>query len=107
MGRKNKPKKTSAKKERYMKFRKEKPSVLTINPPDFTEEQMKERRVDELNKLTELEIQRLIKGVGFYRKFCCFSRVYLRYFSRNKNFFTCPDTISFLFRGGRYRNDRD
>jgi len=47
MGRKNKPKKTSAKKERYMKFRKEKPSVLTINPPDFTEEQMKERRVDE------------------------------------------------------------
>ena len=47
MGRKNKPKKISAKKERYTKFRKEKPSVLTIAPPELTEEQMKERRLDE------------------------------------------------------------
>ena len=30
-----------------MKFRKEKPSVLTIAPPELTEEQMKERRLDE------------------------------------------------------------
>ena len=47
MGRKDKPKKISAKKERYIKFRKEKPSTLTIAPPDLTEEQIKERRFDE------------------------------------------------------------
>lgn len=47
MGRKDKPKKISAKKERYMKFRKEKPSVLAISPPEFTEEQIKERRLDD------------------------------------------------------------
>ena len=47
MGRKDKPKKISAKKERYMKFRKEKPAVLTIAPPELTEEQVKERKLDE------------------------------------------------------------
>lgn len=47
MGRKDKPKKISAKKERYMKFRKEKPSNLTIAPPELTEEQIKERRLDD------------------------------------------------------------
>ena len=47
MGRKDKPKKISAKKERYAKFRKEKPTNLTIAPPDLTEEQVKERRLDE------------------------------------------------------------
>ncbi|MBI2557952.1 hypothetical protein HYW20_01410 [Candidatus Woesearchaeota archaeon] len=47
MARKNKPKKISAKKERYAKFRKEKPSTLTIAPPDLTEDQAKERRLDE------------------------------------------------------------
>jgi len=47
MGRKDKPKKISAKKERYMKFRKEKPTMLTMSPPEITEEQMKERRLDE------------------------------------------------------------
>ena len=47
MGRKDKPKKISAKKERNIKFRKEKPSTLTIAPPDLTEEQIKERRFDE------------------------------------------------------------
>ena len=47
MARKDKPKKISAKKERYMKFRKEKPSMLTIAPPELTEEEVKERRVDE------------------------------------------------------------
>lgn len=47
MGRKDKPKKISAKKERYMKFRKEKSTMLTMSPPDITEEQMKERRLDE------------------------------------------------------------
>ncbi|MBI2654586.1 hypothetical protein HYX02_07330 [Candidatus Woesearchaeota archaeon] len=47
MGRKDKPKKISAKKERYMKFRKEKPTMTAIAPPDLTEEQIKERRTDE------------------------------------------------------------
>ena len=47
MGKKDKPKKISAKKERYMKFRKEKPSMLTITAPDLTEYQIKERRLDE------------------------------------------------------------
>ena len=47
MGRKDKPKKISAKKERYAKFRKEKPTMLTMSPPDLTEEQIKERRLDE------------------------------------------------------------
>ena len=47
MGRKDKPKKISAKKERYLKFRKEKPSVLTVSIPEITEEQVQERKVDE------------------------------------------------------------
>ena len=47
MGRKDKPKKISAKKERYMKFRKEKPSMMTVAPPELTEEQVRERRLDE------------------------------------------------------------
>ena len=47
MGKKDKPKKISAKKERYMKFRKEKPSMMTVAPPELTEEQVKERRLDE------------------------------------------------------------
>ena len=47
MGKKDKKKKISAKKERYAKFRKEKPSNLTIAPPELTEEQVKERRLDE------------------------------------------------------------
>jgi len=47
MGRKDKPKKISAKKERYAKFRKEKPTMLTMTSPELTEEQIKERRQDE------------------------------------------------------------
>ena len=47
MARKDKPKRISAKKERYMKFRKEKPSMMTVAPPELTEEQVKERRLDE------------------------------------------------------------
>ena len=47
MGRKDKPKKISAKKERYAKFRKEKPTMLTMAPPELTDEQIKERRLDE------------------------------------------------------------
>lgn len=44
---KHKTKKVSAKKERYAKFRKEKPTMLTMAPPDLTEEQIRERRMDE------------------------------------------------------------
>ena len=47
MGRKDKPKKISAKKESYAKFRKEKPTMLTMTSPELTEEQIKERRQDE------------------------------------------------------------
>ncbi|MBI3035852.1 hypothetical protein HYY71_06035 [Candidatus Woesearchaeota archaeon] len=47
MARKDKPKKISAKKERYAKFRKEKPTMLTMASPELTEEQMKEKRQDE------------------------------------------------------------
>lgn len=45
---KNKPKKVSVKKERYAKFRKEKPGALNISMPDLTEEQQKQKREDEL-----------------------------------------------------------
>ena len=47
MGRKDKPKKISAKKERYAKFRKEKPAMLTMSPPELTEDQVKDRKQDE------------------------------------------------------------
>ena len=47
MGKKKKAKKVNAKKERYAKFRKEKPSTLTIAPPDLSEEQVQVRRMDE------------------------------------------------------------
>ena len=45
---KDKPKKISAKKERYAKFRREKPSSLTVTMPELTEEQVKQRRTDQL-----------------------------------------------------------
>lgn len=44
---KKRAKKVSVKKERYARFRKEKPTMLTMAPPDLTEEQIKERRADE------------------------------------------------------------
>jgi hypothetical protein len=44
---KNKPKKVSIKKERYAKFRKDKPGVLNITMPDLAEEQVKQKREDE------------------------------------------------------------
>ncbi len=47
MGKKKKVKKISAKKERYAKFRKEKPATLTISPPELSEESMQQRRLDE------------------------------------------------------------
>jgi len=47
---KNKPKKVSVKKERYSKFRKDKPGVLNITMLDLLEEQQKQKRDDE-NKI--------------------------------------------------------
>lgn len=48
MGRKkDKAKKISAKKERYLKFRKEKPSSMTVAMPDLTEEQVQQKRADQ------------------------------------------------------------
>lgn len=47
MGKKDKPKKISVKKERYLKFRKEKPSSMTVAMPDLTEEQVQQRRTDQ------------------------------------------------------------
>jgi len=47
MGKKDKAKKVSVKKERYSKFRKEKPSSLTVAMPDLTEEQVQQRRMDQ------------------------------------------------------------
>ncbi|MBD3163833.1 hypothetical protein GF323_01415 [Candidatus Woesearchaeota archaeon] len=49
MGRKNKnkPKKVSAKREKYKKFHKEKPGTVDISMPELTEEQMKQKREDE------------------------------------------------------------
>ncbi|MBS3101170.1 hypothetical protein J4204_03475 [Candidatus Woesearchaeota archaeon] len=44
---KDKPKKISAKKERYSKFRKEKPSSMTFAMPDLSEEQVQQRRFDQ------------------------------------------------------------
>lgn len=44
---KNKPKKVSVKKERYAKFRKDKPGTLNISMPDLSEDQAKQKREDE------------------------------------------------------------
>ena len=45
---KDKAKKISAKKERYAKFKKEKPSALIFTPPDdLPEEVIQQRRTDE------------------------------------------------------------
>jgi len=44
---KNKTKKVSVKKERYLKFRKEKPAAIAFTTPDLPEEAVQERRQDE------------------------------------------------------------
>jgi len=67
MNKKNKKKKVNAKRERYAKFKKEQPSIMTYNPPDLTPEQQKQKQEDErtiglfwrYNKP-----RRVIKGIG-------------------------------------------
>ena len=68
---KNKKKKVNPKRERYAKFKKEQPSIMTYNPPDLTPEQQKQKQEDErtiglfwrYNKP-----RRVIKGIGAKRK---------------------------------------
>ena len=48
MGKKKKEKKISAKKEKYAKFRKEKPATMDVSMPDLTPEQQKQKQGDEL-----------------------------------------------------------
>ena len=47
MARKDKPKKISAKKEKYSKFRKEKPSSMNLMMPDLDDDQQRLKRNDE------------------------------------------------------------
>ncbi len=44
---KKKKKKVSAKKEKYIKFRKEKPSSMDVTMPDLSTEEMKQKQHDE------------------------------------------------------------
>jgi hypothetical protein len=44
---KNKKKKINPKKEKYAKFRKDKPSTLDFSTPDLTPEQQKQKQTDE------------------------------------------------------------
>ncbi len=47
MGKKKKKKKVSARRERYKKFRKDKPSSTTFTTPDPTKDEMKEIKESE------------------------------------------------------------
>jgi len=70
MGRKknkNKKKKVNPKKERYLKFRKDKPAVMNFAAPDLTLEQQKQAREDEGKMGTFLrynKVNRVPKGIG-------------------------------------------
>lgn len=70
MGRKknkNKKKKVNAKRERYAKFRKERPATMAFTTPDVTPEQQKQRQEDERTINTFLrynKFRRLPKGIG-------------------------------------------
>jgi len=48
MSKKKKEKKPNPKKERYAKFKKEKPTVIDVSFPDLTSEEMKLKQEDEL-----------------------------------------------------------
>jgi len=48
MSKRKKEKKVSARKLRYAKFKKDKPSQLNITSPDLTPEQQKQKQIDEL-----------------------------------------------------------
>lgn len=42
-----KAKKISAKKEKYLKFKKDKPATMDVSMPELSEEQMRQKREDE------------------------------------------------------------
>lgn len=42
------PKKVSAKKEKYLKFRKEKPGTMDVSMPDLSDDQVRQKREDEM-----------------------------------------------------------
>ncbi len=44
---KNRKKKVNPKRERYAKFRKDKPSTMNFSSPDLTPEQQKQKQIDE------------------------------------------------------------
>lgn len=44
---KKKSKKVNAKKEKYTKFKKDKPAALDVNMPDLDTDQMKQKQLDE------------------------------------------------------------
>jgi hypothetical protein len=70
MGRKknkNKKKKVNPKKERYAKFRKDKPAIMTFTTPDLTPGQVKQKQEDERNIGMFLRYNkggRATKGIG-------------------------------------------
>ena len=72
MGRKKKKKKVSAKKEKYAKFRKEKPDNNTFEAPDITPEQQQQRKHDEVTIGNFLRFNRSkrdhTKGIGGKRQ---------------------------------------
>jgi hypothetical protein len=51
MGKKDKPKKISPKKERYSKFHKEKSGSMDVSMPDLSEDQMARKREDEMRMM--------------------------------------------------------
>jgi len=70
MGRKknkNKKKKVNPKKERYAKFRKDRPSTMSFTPPDLTPEQQKQKMEDERTIgmfMRYNRSKRVSKGIG-------------------------------------------
>ena len=54
MSRKKKEKKKNTKKEKYAKFKRDKPSALNITSPDLSPEQQKQKQDDELRINTYL-----------------------------------------------------
>ena len=70
MGRKknkNKKKKVNPKKERYAKFRKDRPSTMSFNPPDLTSDQQKQKMEDERTIgmfMRYNKSKRVAKGIG-------------------------------------------
>jgi len=46
---KNKKKKVNPKRERYLKFRKDKPATMNFSSPDLTSEQQKQKQDDEIS----------------------------------------------------------